>query len=117
MDWREFWMPREAWQSTKIRELTDELAAAQRKGRKASRSLDDLARDVGLLILLQLLTLRTLLDKGLISREDLHARMMEIDKLDGIGDGRVDPDALRRILGLWISGQEEGQGPSKASAP
>lgn len=112
MDWREFFMSRDAYQSVKLNELADAMTTHGLRSKKGERSLDSLGHDVGLLILLQLLTLRTLMDAGILKREDLHARMMELDKLDGLGDGKVSPDALKRIIGLWMAGEQEGQGPS-----
>lgn len=115
MDWIDLFLSRDQRQDRRIEELTEALGSGGvGKSRFQENRVSDLQKDVGLLILLQLVTMRTLIEKGLMSPADLHAKMMEIDKLDGLGDGKVDSGALRRILGLWISGAEEGQGPSSA---
>jgi hypothetical protein len=113
MDWRELFLSKDTVQNMRLDELGDELTSTRLRAGTAARSAAALRQDVGLLILLQMVTLRTLMEKGLLGREELHAKLMELDRLDGIGDGKVSAEALKRVLGLWISGGDEGQGPSQ----
>lgn len=103
----------ESGQNRRLKALAEDAHSQKIQDRKLSERVDQLRRDVGLLILLQALNLKTLLDKGLLAREELHQRLMEVDKLDGIGDGQVSPDALRALLTSWIAGGECGRPPGK----
>lgn len=103
----------ETAQKRKIAALAERAQTDSIRDRKLAERVDQLRRDVGFLILIQALNLKTLMDKGLLPREELHARLMEIDKLDGVGDGQVSPEALRALLTSWISGGEGGQPPGR----
>lgn len=101
----------EAGQNRRLDRLADAAMGSRITAGMDSRRLEQLKHDVGLSILLQLVTLRTLMDKGLLTGPELHKRLMELDSMDGVIDGEASPEAMRRALALWISGSKEGGTP------
>lgn len=77
---------------------------------KATRELQD---EVGLLALTLLALVGRLVEKGIVTEAELHARIAEVDALDGEKDGMLDPEALRSALGL----PARPRTPPKAPAP
>jgi len=84
-----------------IEEQTKRRARAMRRDRRsAARQREDLESDVGFLALTLLSLVRSLVEKGVLSPEDLRAHMRELDAADGVEDGKLDPDAARESLGM-----------------
>lgn len=60
----------------------------------------DLGQDVGALCLVLLGLVGTLVEKGVITRDELLGHLRRVDALDGAADGKVSPEALRAALGF-----------------
>ena len=83
---------------------------AKRSGKKVKKLQEAVAQfeevtaqleeDLDFLILIVLTLYATLHEKGVISRDSLMQRINEIDMYDGVKDGKVSPDALRRAFGF-----------------
>ncbi len=69
------------------------------------RRIEALEEDLGFLSLLLFGILEELQEKGTVAREDVIARMAELDTLDGVRDGRLNVQVLRR---LYEKGSEGG---------
>jgi len=59
--------------------------------------------DVGALGLVILGLVGMLVEKGVITRDDLLGHLHRIDGLDGAADGKVTPDQVRAALGLAVA--------------
>ena len=107
----DFWTAREF---NEIEERTKAHARAlRRSGRRASRQREELETDVGFLALTLLSLVRSLVDKGVLSAEELRAHMRELDAADGVEDGRLDPDAARDSLGAPAPARPEPPAPKR----
>ena len=94
----DFWTAREL---NEIEEQTRRRARALRRDRRsAARQREELESDVGFLALTLLSLVRSLVEKGVLSREELRAHMRELDAADGVEDGKLDSDAARDSLGV-----------------
>ncbi len=68
-----------------------------------------LEEDVGFLSLLLFGILEGLQDKGVVTREDVISRMAELDTLDGVRDGKVNVQILKKLYeGKGDPGGNEG---------
>jgi hypothetical protein len=84
------------------KELNRIDAAAERRRRITSSERTDLRRlcseledDLGRLALLVHALAEVCVRKGVLTREEITAMMAEVDMLDGVADGKLDPNALR----------------------
>lgn len=91
---------RDMRQDSKIRSLETELASDAGKDARAAAKLDRVAQNVGELNLLLLVAMRALLDKGVLTYEDLGRYFAQIDAIDGRADGKITLDDVRNALGL-----------------
>lgn len=91
---------RDMRQDSKIRSLETELASGAGKDARSAAKLDRVAQNVGELNLLVLVAMRALLDKGVLTYEDLGRYFAQIDAIDGRADGKITLDDVRNALGL-----------------
>lgn len=91
-------------QGRRLRDLSRSMRRANRSRRSAAgktrSAVEDLEEDVGLLALLLMVQLKKLMSSGMLTKEDILETLAEIDALDGDEDGQLDPDTLRKVLGL-----------------
>lgn len=78
----------------------DEAAERRRRIGSAERTdirrqCDDLEDDLGRMALLVHALTEACIRKGTVTREEIAAVAAEVDLLDGVQDGRLDPGALR----------------------
>lgn len=71
--------------------------AASRARRRIRTSVAD---DVGALGIVLLSLVGTLVEKGVLTRDELLAHLRRVDELDGVADGKVTPEQLRVALGI-----------------
>lgn len=94
------------FRDAEIARLRDELehrrrVAGRHRGRRAADRRSEDARlaliegDIARLTLLATTLTEAVVRKGILSREQVRALSAEIDALDGVVDGRLDPAALR----------------------
>lgn len=87
-------------QNSAIRRLDTELEFATKGNVQAAARVERVAQNVGELNLLMLVTMRALLDKGILTYEDLGRYFDQIDSIDGKADGKITLEDVRNALGL-----------------
>lgn len=90
----------ELHQNDQLHRLTTMLAYEGARTQKAADRINALAGNVGEVNLLVLVTLRILLDKNIISWDEVRAYLAKLDGLDGKVDGKITLDTVRAALGL-----------------
>ncbi|MCE9583454.1 MAG: hypothetical protein K8T20_13290 [Planctomycetes bacterium] len=93
-------MFRDMRQDSQIRRLSTELENSTGQDVRASVKAQRVAENVGELNLLMLVTLRALLDKGILTYDDLGKYFAQIDAIDGKADGKITLEDVRNALGL-----------------
>ena len=98
----DFFFPEHA-AASHLRRMADRQARADRRkqyqdARRDSleERLEELDSDVGMLTLVLASLLETANEKGSISREEIKAKIDELDVLDGFRDGRLNATFLRK---------------------
>lgn len=86
--------------SSAIRRLDTSLDFAARDSARAAARLEQVAQNVGELNLLMLVTVRALLDKGIVTYEDIGRYFAQIDAIDGKADAKITLEDVRNALGL-----------------
>ena len=94
----EIFFPEQA-QAEHLRNIASAMQRQQRAGKRTSAP-PELEEDVGALSLVLLGLVGTLVEKGVITREELLEHFRRVDTLDGAADGQVSLDALRAALGF-----------------
>jgi len=94
----EIFFPEQA-QAEHLRNIATSMRRRQRSGERSSVPAE-LEEDVGTLCLVLLGLVGTLVEKGVITREELLEHFRRVDTLDGAADGKVSLDALRAALGF-----------------
>ncbi|MEK7468133.1 MAG: hypothetical protein AAB074_12020 [Planctomycetota bacterium] len=89
-----------ARQDSQLRQLSTQLEHAGGHDVKAAARAQRVAENVGELNLLMLVTMRALLDKGILTYEDLGRYFAQLDSLDGKADGKITLEDVRNALGL-----------------
>lgn len=82
-------------------------------GRERQRLTSRLAEDVGGLGLVLMGLVGLLIEKGVITRDELLAHLRRVDTIDGFADGKVTPEQLRVALGI----APPDPGPKPAPVP
>jgi hypothetical protein len=99
----DFFVLEEAW-SKRLRDFVKRVQSFNAKSAAATAAaeqrLDDLEADMGFLALLLMGTLKMLSAKSLLRDGELIPHLAAIDMLDGVEDGSLDLDAVRRLIGL-----------------
>ncbi|HEX5138511.1 MAG TPA: hypothetical protein VFY93_16175 [Planctomycetota bacterium] len=85
-----------ACEYAQVRGLARSLAHVRGRGRLAA----DLRDDLGTLGLVLLGLIGSLVEKGVVTREEILAHLRRVDEIDGAADGKVTPDQVRDALGL-----------------
>jgi len=92
------------WTAREFNKMEEQMRSRSRAHRNARRrdaaERDELEEDVGFLTLTLMGLIRSLVDKGLITRDQLQAEMQALDLTDGEADGRLEPDAAREAFGM-----------------
>ncbi len=91
-DW---FFPQATAKSTELRRIAAQNRRHRQMREQPSRRIYELEENVGFIALLLGSLLDRLDKQGLLSREDLHEAMSELDALDGVLDGRLDVNLLR----------------------
>ncbi|MHC4940842.1 MAG: hypothetical protein ACYTHK_18015 [Planctomycetota bacterium] len=103
------------WTAAEFNEIEQKTNARQRVERKARRRATaeraELEEDAGFLALTLMGLIRSLVAKGVISREELLREMRALDAADGEVDGRMDPDAVRDAMGMQPPPKPEPKAP------
>jgi len=86
-------------ESDRIRRLSRKIATRPKKD-KANAALKRTRDDVGFLALALLAAIKLLEEKGVFNQEEFITRIMSLDTLDGLADGKIDPEQLRQALGF-----------------
>ena len=68
-----------------------------RNARNHSKRIQDLEEDLGYVTLVLSSMLVTLDEKGTITHQEVQGLMAGLDELDGVKDGRLNVDVLRRL--------------------
>jgi hypothetical protein len=87
-------------QDSEIRRLSTQLDYAGSQDVRAAARANRVADNVGELNLLMLVSMRALLDKGILTYEDLGRTFAQLDSLDGKADGKITLEDVRNALGL-----------------
>ncbi len=72
----------------------------EKRLKKEQEKSDEINDDIGLLSLLMITVIKKLIDKGVITEQELLGELLEIDQLDGLKDGQLDINVLRGSVGL-----------------
>ena len=99
MGLEEFLFP-EHWQRMKLESMSHRVGAQSASARRNRRAAKALKQDLGLLSLTLMALIDSLCRRGIIDRDDLLASLQTVDRLDGVEDGSVDPEAIRTALGV-----------------
>jgi hypothetical protein len=91
---------RDMRQDSQIRQLRTDLESSTGPDVRAAAKIDRVAQNIGELNLLMLVTLRALLDKGVLTYDDLGRYFAQIDAIDGKADGKISLEDVRNALGL-----------------
>lgn len=86
--------------ASNLRNISTSLAGMSTAGRMTNDQLRKLAGDLGLVTLLLMSLVRSLVEKGVVTQEEITGRLQELDHADGVADGKLSPDALRAIMGV-----------------
>jgi hypothetical protein len=87
-------------QDSQLRHLSTQLEYGTRSDVNAAAKAQRVAENVGELNLMMLVVMRGLLDKGILTYDDLGRYFAQLDSLDGKADGKVTLDDVRNALGL-----------------
>jgi len=87
-------------QDSQIRRLQTEFEYSTGRDVRGAAKAQRVAENVGELNLLMLVTMRALLDKGVVTYEDLGRYFAQIDAIDGKADGKITLEDVRNALGL-----------------
>ncbi len=76
------------------------MSVQRSSSRAESRRSADIEEDLGVVSLILLSLVKKLIEKGVITREELFSHIKELDALDGIKDGKLDINVFRGVMGL-----------------
>lgn len=82
--------------ATRLHSVARSIAASRARRRIRAKVEDE----VGALGLVLLSLVGTLVEKGVLTRDELLAHLRRVDELDGVADGKVTPEQLRVALGI-----------------
>ena len=102
MDMFDFMFPEQA-EAEHLRKISGTLsgmASGQKMGADQLRKVVD---NLGFLNLLLLSLVRGLVDKGLLTQEEILDRLKQLDTADGYQDGKLSPGVLRGLLGFPVT--------------
>ena len=102
MDMFDFFFPEQS-QAKNLRRLANaQVSAARRPNRDAGQQseIDTLRGDVNFLTLVVAALLRRMAETKTMSMDDVQDLIDEIDGLDGVPDGGLNPGVLRGLLGV-----------------
>jgi hypothetical protein len=121
MDLFDFFFPEQA-EAAHLRRISRNLShsqystrAAADTARQAADDVADLRSDVAFLTLVITAILKRLAEKETMSLADVSDLLADIDGLDGLSDGGLNPGVLRGMLGVLKEGapQEAESGPEQ----
>ena len=114
MDLFDFFFPEQA-QADHLRSISRTLGQKRSLGERLAsgqhKRLAENEEDMGFLALILFSLLHKLIDKGVITREELFDHLKDVDGMDGIEDGKLDIGVLRGAMGLPRSVAEDAQQP------
>ncbi len=102
MDFFDFFFPEQA-QAAHLRKIAHQrraLSSTPQPTLPSSQETTDLRADVKFLTLVVTAILKRLAETETMSLDDVRDLLDEIDGLDGLGDGGLDPGVLRGLLGV-----------------
>ncbi|MHC4393765.1 MAG: hypothetical protein ACYS22_20910 [Planctomycetota bacterium] len=111
------WFNPEYSQARSLRQLSKGLLAQGARSRlsqkRSKRSLSDLTDDIGFVTMCLASLVDSLVEKGVITKEELVAHMKKVDGLDGVRDGKLDPNALRGATGMPKESDQDASRPRR----
>lgn len=100
--------------ASEIASLRESVRLINRIGHHARRRMTRKSdEEVGALGLMLLGLVGTLVEKGVITREELIAQLRKVDEIDGAADGKVTPEQVQAALGI----ARPDPGPKAAPVP
>ncbi len=106
MGLKEFFFPEYA-EAQNLKKVSRQMARKSRTGRRASKKaseaqkeLENMEEDLGFLALVLMSLFNRLVEKDIISRDEVRDQLSEIDSLDGVEDGKLDLDMVRGAMGM-----------------
>lgn len=114
MDLFDFFFPEQA-QASHLRSIAQSSGLSKRTSARVSGQLSDLTdlrQDVRFLTLVLAAIIKRLSETETMNLADVQDLLDEIDTLDGVADGSLEPGVLRGILGVLKqdSGDNSGEG-------
>jgi hypothetical protein len=106
----EFFYPQLA-QAEALRNIAASMGRAARAGAATRRKASEADESIGTLALVLLGLVGTLVEKGVIRKEDLLDQLRKVDGLDGAADGKVDPAHVLAALGFALPAAPPAQAP------
>ena len=108
MDLFDFFFPEQA-QASHLRRIAQQRSIPSRPvaGRDHTTEIESLQDDVRFLTLVITALLRRLAEVETASLADVQDLLDEIDALDGVADGGLDPGVLRGLLGVLKASTED----------
>jgi hypothetical protein len=108
LDLFDFFFPEQA-QASHLRKIAKQrsVSSGPAGGTAQSSELQALRDDVGFLTLVITALLRRLSETETLSLADVQDLLDEIDALDGVADGGLDPGVLRGLLGVLKNENED----------
>ncbi|MHC4829084.1 MAG: hypothetical protein ACYTFT_01810 [Planctomycetota bacterium] len=111
------WFNPEYSQARSLRQLSKGLLAQGARSRlsqkRSKRSLSDLTDDIGFVTMCLASLVDSLVEKGVITKEELVAHMKKVDGLDGVRDGKLDPNTLRGATGMPKESDQDASRPRR----
>ena len=99
MDMMDLFFP-EAAEASHLRKISKSISAHQRAASRVAQTSTDVRDDLGFLALVLLSLVGKLVEKGVLTEQELREQLEKADRLDGLADGKIDPGLLRGALGL-----------------
>lgn len=87
-------------ESQRLRRLSRQVAGRTAREKSAVAEARRLGHETGLLALVELTLIKLLAEKGVIKEREFVERLLKLDMIDGAADGKIDPEMLRKALGL-----------------
>lgn len=102
MDMFDFMFPEQA-EAAHLRKISGTLSGMASGQRMGADQVRKVAENLGFLNLLLMSLVRSLVDKGVLTQQDLFDKLKELDTMDGQQDGKLNPDVLRGLLGFPVT--------------
>ena len=102
----DFMFPEQA-EATHLRSISEKLSTNRIREKKmasknsiVSQEVQDLGDDVGFIALMLMSLMKKMIEKEIITKEEILLTITEMDGLDGVLDGKIDTGILRGSVGI-----------------